>query len=224
MGSVLFSLFFFFRFLSSFICSVESNEARSQTYFSCHDSSTSSEILNNTEESSKRVHFENNAASSAASPSTKNRLGLLASLKNTYSSKLEQSPVKSGSGILTKLHEKLAGTRSSPDPGGGGSSSTGFGSLLGSNSTISAGAGGSTGSLANLDVPKLRDLKSHSFPPPFSSEKKETVGVNPQVSINDLTDTSDSTPSQEYVDYSTDDRRKRWQLHTSSTFSFVATG
>ena len=76
-------------------------------------------------------------------------MGLFASLRNTCSNKLEQSsPVKSGSGILTKLHEKLAATRSSPSP------------------------------LSNLDVPKLRELKSHSFPPPFSASEKAGSAVN----------------------------------------------
>ena len=160
--------------------------------------SSTSEILNS-EDSSKRVHFENNASS--ASPSTKSRIGLLASLKNTYSSKLEQSPVKSGSGILTKLHEKLSGTRSSPDPVGP--------------PPVGPVGGGSTGALANLDVPKLRDLKSHSFPPPFSSDKKENVAPSVEPITADLTDTSDSTPSQDFED-TPDDRRRRWLLTSSS--------
>ena len=92
-------------------------------------------------------------------------MGLFASLRNTCSNKLEQSsPVKSGSGILTKLHEKLAATRSSPSP------------------------------LSNLDVPKLRELKSHSFPPPLSASEK--AGNAPYVVANHHVESASSTMIQ----------------------------
>ena len=95
-------------------------------------------------------------------------MGLLASLKNSYS-----SPVKTA-GILSKLHEKLAGTRSSPACPGLPP--------------------------PNLDVPKLRDLKSHSFPPPFNNNSAENQTINQTTENNDL-----------------DERRKRWILHSNNT-------
>ena len=71
--------------------------------------------------------------------------------------------MKSGtSGILNKLHEKLAATRSSPSP------------------------------LSNLDVPKLRELKSHSFPPPFSPPTS-TDQVASQVASNVASNNVQST-------------------------------
>lgn len=154
------------------------------------------------EESSKRVHFESNNAS----PSTRNRLGLLASLKNTYNSKLEQSPVKTGtSGILTKLHEKLAGTRSSPSQ--------------------------PCSPLSNLDVPKLRDLKSHSFPPPFKGDKsscssQETSGSSNGIALvsESVVINSSSTDSSSNEFETADDRRKRWLIHNHSSSTFVSTG
>ena len=144
---------------------------------------STSEIGSHCEE--KRVHFENNSAT----PTTMTKMGLLASLKNTCSSKLEHSsPVKSGSGILTKLHEKLAGTRSSPP--------------------ISA--------LSNLDVPKLRELKSHSFPPqgfnvqPIITTDQNTNSDTQQIISTDIHLNLDNADAAEET---TDERRKRWLLH-----------
>jgi hypothetical protein len=164
------------------------------------------------------VHFE-----PANSPAKSGRMGLLASLKSTYS-KVDQSssPIKSGSGpgsggggILTKLHERLAATRSSP--------------------------------LSNLDVPKLKDLKSHSFPPPFNNRNNRDSASNNHHIINNQetttaqtiinntsTDSSSSNSSStsdsgssfakanasftNFTRETTDDRRKRW-LHTNHTIS-----
>ena len=148
------------------------------------------------EDSSKRVHFEPNqncnqqnpAPAGSASPSTKSRMGLLASLKNSYNSKImesQSSPVKSSAGILTKLHEKLAGTRSL----GSNTPNTVQNNLYNAcgqnnlqlnqqhnqhntlilNSNSANSSQNYNNALSNLDVPKLRDLKSHSFPPPFSN-------------------------------------------------------
>ena len=102
----------------------------------------------------------------SGSPAKSRSVSLLTSLKNTYQAKLDHSPVKSGtSGIFKSLHEKLAATRSSPVPG--------------------------STALSSLDVPKLRDLKSHSFPPiPFTT-------TNNLISENATNETtkSDTYPS-----------------------------
>lgn len=182
------------------------------------------------EDSSKRVHFEQNqnynniqnsqqqqtftgTGNNPGSPSTKSRMGLLASLKNTYNSTklntqlMEQSsPVKSSAGILTKLHEKLAGTRSLGSSSCNNSSTTAnpattgitqqqnnqlhynhlqqqnnqqqqsqiildSSQLLQYNNDTAA----NSYNYGNLDVPKLRDLKSHSFPPPFTNSSDALV-------------------------------------------------
>ena len=162
------------------------------------------------DDSSKRVHFEQNGqngqnngnngqnqiihnSGSPCSPSTKSRMGLLASLKNTYNSKLmdQSSPVKSSAGILTKLHEKLAGTRSlgSPSPSNAHLNTANTGGIQNNHYNLQQNNHQNHQIILNnpqlmheyndfsgnngLDVPKLRDLKSHSFPPPFSSNGSE---------------------------------------------------
>ena len=174
------------------------------------------------EDSSKRVHFEQNqnfnnqnqipvnSGNNPGSPSTKSRMGLLASLKNTYNSTklntqlMEQSsPVKSSAGILTKLHEKLAGTRSLGSSSCNNSSPTANPTTTGitqqnnlhyynhqqdyqqqnnqqqiilDSSQLLQYNTMAANSYGNLDVPKLRDLKSHSFPPPFTNSSD---AINP---------------------------------------------
>ena len=124
----------------------------------------------------KRVHFEGgfNSGNGSSSPAKNNHssrsVSLLTSLKNTYQAKLDHSPVKStGSGILNKLHEKLAATRSNP-----ASSAAAVGT-----GTTSGGYSGTVPLSGNLDVPKLRDLKSHSFPPiPFATTTSSVNATN----------------------------------------------
>ena len=179
------------------------------------------------EDSSKRVHFEQNqnfnniqnsqqqqnsagTGNNPGSPSTKSRMGLLASLKNTYNSTklntqlMEQSsPVKSSAGILTKLHEKLAGTRSLGSSSCNNSSTTANTTtgitqqnnqlhynhlqqqnnqqqsqiILDSSQLLQYNNDAANSyNYGNLDVPKLRDLKSHSFPPPFTNSSD---AINP---------------------------------------------
>ena len=114
---------------------------------------------------------------SGSSPAKSRSVSLLTSLKNTYQAKLDHSPVKSGtSGIFKSLHEKLAATRSSPVPGSTANSA-----------------------LSNLDVPKLRDLKSHSFPPIPNFTTTTTNNLisenNINATINNETTKSDTYPS-----------------------------
>lgn len=168
----------------------------------------------------RRVHFD-----APESPATKSRMSILASLKNTYSGR--NSPVKStaggtssGSGLLSKLHEKLAATRSSPSP------------------------------LSSLDVPKLRDLKSHSFPPPAAAAAATNDSINAVDEGQDTNDGSNqvmndystanyasspssyllssrlqqSLESSSYCNYesssaSTGERRKRWLMYNHSVLS-----
>lgn len=135
---------------------------------------------------------------------SKSSMGILASLKNTYNaSKLEQSsPVKSSAGILSKLHEKLTAT----------------GSTAGRSSPLS-----------NLDVPKLRDLKSHSFPPPFNNcnnPSPSAASSTDQLVVKEettdlLVNSSPSTDSSfnddfEVVEETLEERRKRWFLQQAS--------
>ena len=177
------------------------------------------------EDSSKRVHFEQNqnynniqnsqqqnsagTGNNPGSPSTKSRMGLLASLKNTYNSTklntqlMEQSsPVKSSAGILTKLHEKLAGTRSLGSSSCNNSSTTANTTtgitqqnnqlhynhlqqqnnqqqsqiILDSSQLLQYNNDAANSyNYGNLDVPKLRDLKSHSFPPPFTNSSDQAI-------------------------------------------------
>jgi hypothetical protein len=145
-------------------------------------------------EDQKRVHFEAvNSVSGRGSPAHKQHssrsVSLLTSLKNTYQAKLDHSPVKSGtSGILNKLHEKLAATRSNPASGGG--------NVTGSNGTSSSTSGSGYSSahvppLSNLDVPKLRDLKSHSFPPiPFATTTTSACTNSHEMIFNNKTATN----------------------------------
>ena len=151
-------------------------------------------------------------------------LSLLTSLKNTYQAKIDHSPVKTGTGILNKLHEKLAATRSSP-------------------------VSGSSVALSNLEVPKLRDLKSHSFPPiPFTTNCSNTTSTNENTTIETQSDTyynpiTQALVNQHYpIDHSnyycydteetesyivklesTDDRRRKWLLasgnHDGDTYN-----
>ncbi len=120
----------------------------------------------------KSVHF-NSGDSEKEPPGTATKR-LLASLKSHYNnsraSSTEQSPVKhaqnssGGTGseerpsLLTRLHEKLAATRSHPN-----------------HRTVNMQTGSGQD---NLDVPKLRDLKSHSFPPPINNDTSSSVVNN----------------------------------------------
>jgi hypothetical protein len=65
-----------------------------------------------------------------------------------------------------------------------------------------------------LDVPKLRDLKSHSFPPPWSRdsrEEEEEEAVSTDSSTTDSLGTASA--AQSIIDSSADARRRRWLLY-----------
>ena len=153
----------------------------------------SATMASTTIDEQKRVHFEGGFNSGNGSSPAKNNhssrsVSLLTSLKNTYQAKLDHSPVKStGSGILNKLHEKLAATRSNP-----ASSAAAVGT-----GTTSGGYSGTVPLSGNLDVPKLRDLKSHSFPPiPFATTTSVNATNNSEIfnkTANNIINTNNTT-------------------------------